>query len=165
MSVIIGIDPGIAQTGFGVIDADSSRFRHITHGTIQTASDKTTGQRLLKIHRGITDILHTYKPEMGGVECLYFARNISSAMPVAQARGVVLLAFEEEGVLAKEYPPQEIKQAITGSGRAEKIQVQELVRIILGLENIPRPDHAADALAAAICCYNAEITHARLAQA
>ncbi|MBT3274916.1 MAG: crossover junction endodeoxyribonuclease RuvC [Spirochaetales bacterium] len=155
MITFLGVDPGLAKTGYGVIGIKGGKMLHLTHGTISTDSSIAAGLRLSKIHTEIRRIIKTYKPKVGGIESLYFAKNITSAMPVAQARGVVLLAFAQEGTDAKEFPPQEIKQAITGNGRATKAQVQELVRFLLALDEIPRPDHSADALAAAICCFHA----------
>ena len=154
MTVVLGIDPGIAQTGYGIVHAESSRYRYVSHGTIVTKPDWITGVRLNKIFRGIAEVVAEYTPEVAGVESLYFSKNSSSAIPVAQARGVVLLALYRAGIEVREFPPQDIKQAISGSGRADKRQVQELVRVLLGLPEIPRPDHAADALATAICCIN-----------
>jgi crossover junction endodeoxyribonuclease RuvC len=155
MTVLIGIDPGIARTGYGVVRAgDAGDLHHLTHGTIPTDAADPVGRRLGVIHDRISELLKTYRPSMAGVECLYFARNISSAFPVAYARGVILLALHQAGVPVWEYPPQEIKQALTGNGRAAKDQVQELVRFLLGLPDPPVPDHASDALAAAICCFH-----------
>lgn len=162
MTTILGIDPGLAQTGYGVISVSGNKLSHVTHGSISTASGLDTGKRLKKIYREVEAVISKYSPDIGAVESLYFARNISSAFPVAQARGVVLLAFALAEVEAREFPPLEIKQAITGSGRAHKDQVQELVRFLLALEEIPRPDHAADALAAAICCYHTVLTENRI---
>ena len=164
MIVVIGIDPGIAQTGYGVIEADERGYRHLDHGMIRTEPDLATGRRLVRIHDAVTEVAQTYRPAIAGIESLYFSKNISSAFPVAYARGVVLMAFEQLEIPVNEYPPQEIKQAITGHGRAEKGQVQELVRFLLGLPERPKSDHAADALAAAICCYNATYAAARLAE-
>ena len=154
MTTFLGIDPGLAKTGYGIIQISSGALKHVTHGTISTESSVPTGDRLKEIHTKVRKLIKTYKPDIGGVESLYFAKNITSAIPVAQARGVVLLAFSQEKTEAKEFPPQEIKQAITGNGRAEKQQVQELVKFLLSLDDIPRSDHAADALAVAICCYH-----------
>lgn len=109
-------------------------------------------------------IVKRYQPDAGGIESLFFAKNISSAIPVAQARGVVLLAFAQANIVAKEFPPREIKQMITGSGRADKQQVQNLVRFLLALEEVPKPDHAADALAVAICCFHALSVEVKLSQ-
>jgi crossover junction endodeoxyribonuclease RuvC len=112
------------------------------------------GRRLARIYEKLEEVIQTYQPAEAGVESLFFAKNISSAMPVAQAKGVILFLLESHGIPVSEYPPQAIKQAIVGRGRAEKHQVQELLRVLLGLKEVPRPDHAADALAAAICHYN-----------
>jgi crossover junction endodeoxyribonuclease RuvC len=159
MTRVLGIDPGLAATGWGVVETDGTRYRHIDHGVIKTSPRDEPGQRLLKLSREIHEVIRLHAPEQSGVENLYFAKNATSAIPVAQARGVVLLALAESGVPAAEYPPQAIKQAVVGNGRAEKHQVQELVRMLLGLESIPKPDHASDALAAAIC----HIAHNKMA--
>lgn len=151
MTRVLGIDPGLASLGWGVVEVDGTKYRHIAHGVIKTTPRESPGERLMKLHHDISSIIRKYGPEQSGVENLYFARNATSAIPVAQARGVVLLALTECGVTIGEYPPQAIKQAIVGRGRAEKYQVQELVRMLLGLESVPKPDHASDALAAAIC--------------
>jgi crossover junction endodeoxyribonuclease RuvC len=151
MTRVLGIDPGLAATGWGVVETDGTRYSHIAHNVIKTSPRDSPGQRLLKIYQEVREVITAYAPEQCGVENLYFARNATSAIPVAQARGVVLLALTERGVPTAEYPPQAIKQAVVGNGRAEKHQVQELVRMLLGLESIPKPDHASDALAAAIC--------------
>lgn len=151
MTRVLGVDPGLASTGWGIVEIQATRYRHIAHGVIRTAARQPIGERLLKISSEIREIISDYGPDQSGVESLYFAKNATSAIPVAQARGVVLLALAEIGIPSHEYPPQAIKQAIVGQGRAEKAQVQELVRMLLGLEEIPRPDHASDALAAAIC--------------
>jgi crossover junction endodeoxyribonuclease RuvC len=148
---ILGIDPGLAETGFGIIDAGGGRLVHVVHGVISTPPDMDAGYRLLRIYDTISALVGEYAPAEAGIENLYFAKNISSALPVAQARGVALLVFAQKSLAVGAYPPQTIKQAVVGHGRAEKQQVQELVRILLGLEAVPSPDHAADALAAAIC--------------
>ncbi|MBN1686779.1 MAG: crossover junction endodeoxyribonuclease RuvC [Spirochaetales bacterium] len=152
--IILGIDPGLAKTGYGVIRIEGDRISHVTHDIISTGSNLHIGERLAIIFAAIDSAIKLHRPDYAAVENLYFAKNISSAFPVAQARGVVLLALAQGGVDTREYTPLEIKQAITGSGRAEKAQVQELVRFLLALQEIPKPDHAADALAAAICCYH-----------
>jgi crossover junction endodeoxyribonuclease RuvC len=151
MSSILGVDPGLAHTGWGIIDSAGGRYRLVAHGVITTGAGQHPGARLDHLYREVVTLLERYRPAEAGVENLYFARNATSAIPVAQARGVVLLALERAGVRAAEYTPQAIKQAIVGQGRAEKAQVQELIRVILGLPEVPAPDHAADALAAAIC--------------
>lgn len=151
MSLILGVDPGLAHTGWGLIDAGDMRYRLVDHGVITTQAADTPGCRLKRLYDAVTALLSRYGPTEAGVENLYFAKNATSAIPVAQARGVVLLALEQAGVTAAEYTPQAIKQAIVGQGRAEKSQVQELLRVLLGLAEIPTPDHASDALAAAVC--------------
>lgn len=148
---VMGVDPGLASTGWGVVDADGSRQRHVDHGVIKTPAHTPIGERLKSIYLEVEQLIERFGPAEAGIESLYFARNATSAIPVAQARGVVFLAFALAHVPSFEYPPQAIKQSIVGQGRADKSQVQELVRVLLGLGTIPRPDHAADALAAALC--------------
>ena len=153
---VLGLDPGLADTGFGVIEVGKGHIRYLDHGSIATSPKLTTGERLQKIRDAVVEVIERHRPAKAGVETLYFSKNVSSAIPVAQARGVLLLTLHELGVPAFEFSPQQIKSAITGSGRADKRQVQELVRMLLGLSDYPKPDHAADALAAAICCYHTE---------
>ncbi len=148
---IIGIDPGLANTGWGVIEADTRRVRHVSHGSIETTSDTPLPQRLLVIHQALNTILHTWQPIEAAIETLYFGKNITSALPVAEARGVLCMTLAEFGVPVHELTPHAIKQAVVGAARAEKEQVQEMTRVLLGLDAIPRPNHAADALGAAIC--------------
>ena len=159
MRTLIGIDPGLAATGWGVIRFDGSRFFHVAHGVVRTTSDLTLSGRLLAIHSAMRKLLSKYDPAEAGVEELYFARNASSAMQVAHARGVVLLALGQKGVPVECYSPQLVKQAVIGRGRADKDQVQRLVGVLLGLELVPSPDHAADALAVAICHANRRQTY------
>jgi len=147
---VLGIDPGLASTGWGIIDSSGTRHRYIDHGTISTSSRELPERRLLSLYREITSLIDAFKPSGMGIETLFFTKNISSALPVAQARGVVLLAAGEKGLAVGEYSPVTIKQSVVGAGGAAKAQVQEMVRILLGLQDIPEPDHAADALAAAI---------------
>ena len=154
MRTVIGIDPGLASTGWGVVAFDGSRFRHLAHGVITTGPDSPLSARLHSIHREISDVLARFRPAEAGVEELFFAKNVTSAINVAHARGVVLLALEEKGIEVGCYSPQQVKQAVVGRGRGDKEQVQRLVAVILGLEGVPRPDHAADALAMAICHVN-----------
>lgn len=156
---ILGVDPGLASTGLAVVDASARSFRHVYSGVVTTDPGMAVGERLDAIYRAVVELIQRYKPREAGVESLYFAKNATSAIPVAQARGVVLLALAHGGIEAAEYPPQAIKQAIVGTGRAEKRQVQELVRIILGLTSVPASDHAADALAAAVCHYHSTGGH------
>ena len=154
MRTLIGIDPGLAATGWGVVRFDGSRFMHVGHGVVKTTPDLPLPQRLLKIHTEIKKILVRYAPQEAGIEELFFSRNTSSAMQVAHARGVVLLTLGTRGIPVSFYSPQHVKQAVIGRGRADKVQVQRLVSVVLGLKEIPGPDHAADALAVAICHAN-----------
>jgi crossover junction endodeoxyribonuclease RuvC len=150
VSRIIGIDPGLASTGWGIVEADGARLRYIDHGCIQTKPDTPHAERLLFIHNELRAILERFHPALSAMETLFFARNAKTAMPVGEARGVLCMTLAQAGLALREFSPNALKQAITGVARAEKRQVQEMVRLILGLESIPRPDHAADALAAAI---------------
>lgn len=151
MTTLIGIDPGLAATGWGVVGFDGARFRHVAHGVIATDPDLDLPERLRDIHEGIIAVLDRYRPDEAGVEELYFARNVASAIPVAHARGVVVLALGQRRIPVGFYQPQQVKQAVIGKGRAEKGQVQRLVAVLLGLEEVPSPAHAADALAVAVC--------------
>ncbi len=148
--IILGIDPGLADVGWGIIRTDGIRHAYVACGTVQTAPDQPGPERLGRISQGLCGIMEAYQPTEAGVETLYFAKNVSSALPVAQARGVILLELYRHGLTVGEYTPLQIKQALVGNGRAEKAQVQEMVRMLLKLEDVPRPDHAADALAAGI---------------
>jgi crossover junction endodeoxyribonuclease RuvC len=159
---ILGIDPGLAATGFGIIECRPASYRYIAHRTVVTPSGIEIGRRLEIIHTGLLQIIREYQPNEAGVESLFFAKNITSAIPVAQARGVILLTLAMENIPAAEYPPQAIKQALVGNGRAEKGQVQELVKMLLQLSAVPSPDHAADALAAAICHSNTSVMNKRI---
>jgi len=147
----MGIDPGLAHAGWGIVSHDGQRGRHVAHGVLNTKSNQPSSLRLQSLFKGLCSVLEEYKPESVAIETLYFAKNISSALPVAQARGVLLLAAAESGIPAFEYTPLQIKQAVVGNGRADKNQVQMMVALLLKLPESPKPDHAADALAAAIC--------------
>jgi crossover junction endodeoxyribonuclease RuvC len=140
--------------GYGVIESAAGSLRHLCHGCITTSKDQETGARLLSIFASIADLIEEWEPAMAAMESLYFWKNVSSALPVSEAKGVIRLAFARAGVPLAEYSPTAIKQAVSGSARSEKAQVQEMVRLILGQREIPKPDHAADALAAAICRAN-----------
>jgi len=147
----VGIDPGIASVGYGVVQSLGGKLELVAHGCIETKATDAMGPRLALIYHAIRSILDQYAPDVGSIEELYFFRNVSSALPVAEARGVIRLAFEEKNIRLLEYSPNAIKKAVTGTARADKYQVQEMVRVLLGMTEIPKPDHAADALAAAIC--------------
>lgn len=150
---ILGIDPGTGILGFGVIEIDSKNKAHLVDaGVIRTPVHEDTSVRLLTIYNELTSLIKELKPKVMSVEKLFFAQNVTTAMTVAQARGVVLLCGQQHGMELYEYTPLQIKQAITGYGRADKKQIQEMVRVILGLKETPKPDDCADALAAALCC-------------
>jgi len=134
-----------------VLEASGERLRYIAHGCIETGPEKSRGERLLFIYKSFIKILKTYKPTEAAIENLYFGKNISSAMAVAEARGVLFTTLTAQGLPVMELTPNAIKKAVVGVTRADKSQIQEMVRLILGLKEIPRPEHAADALGAAIC--------------
>ncbi len=147
---ILGIDPGTGILGFGVIDVQGAQVQLVDAGVIRTPVHEDDAVRLLTIYEELTDIIAANKPAIMSVEKLFFARNVTTAMTVAQARGVVLLCGKQAGLHLFEYTPMQIKQAITGYGKADKKQMQEMVRVLLKLEEVPKPDDCADALAAAL---------------
>jgi crossover junction endodeoxyribonuclease RuvC len=150
---ILGIDPGTGILGFGVIDLDDKgKISLVDAGVIRTPVHQPDSERLVTIYDELHEIITTSKPTVMSVEKLFFAQNVTTAMSVSQARGVVLLCGKQHNLDLYEYSPQQIKLAITGHGRADKKQMQEMVRILLALKEVPKPDDAADALAAAICC-------------
>ena len=153
--LVIGIDPGTATTGYGLVEEENNgAIKAVSFGVITTEPTAKPEDRLLEIHQKINEILLLHRPESGAVEKLFFQKNVSTAIAVGQARGVVLMSFAEAKIPVDEYTPNEVKQAVTGYGSADKRQVQEMVKTILGLNDIPRPDDAADALAIAICHIN-----------
>jgi crossover junction endodeoxyribonuclease RuvC len=154
MSVIIGIDPGLSGTGYGILEKKNSRLYHIAHGVIKTEAGVPMGIRLVHIANQLKKVIKTFAPKQAAVETLYFLKNIKSALPVAQVRGIIIYLLSEYGIEAGEYTPLQVKQAVVGRGRAEKRQIQEMLKMILGLNEIPTPDHAADALAVAFCHSN-----------
>jgi len=148
--ITIGIDPGTALLGYGVIESnDESKL--IDYGVVETASSISMPDRLKFLHEAITELLARHRPDVLAVEQLFFARNVTTAISVGQARGVILLAAAQAGIRVVEYSPSEVKQAVVGYGKAEKSQMQEMVRIILDMDHPPHPDDAADALAVALC--------------
>lgn len=149
---ILGIDPGTGILGFGIIEVERGQSKLVDGGVIRTPVKEDDAVRLLTIYDELTEIIKQNKPDVMSVEKLFFARNVTTAMTVSQARGVVLLCAKQAGLPIYEYTPMQIKQAITGYGKADKKQMQEMVRVILQLKEIPKPDDAADALAAAITC-------------
>jgi crossover junction endodeoxyribonuclease RuvC len=153
--LVIGIDPGTAITGYGLIrGSEDGSLAVVDYGAIRTASDMAMPQRLLELYRRLKEILLLHRPDTGAVEKLFFQRNVRTAISVGQGRGVALLALAEAGLEAGEYTPLQIKQAVVGYGGADKNQVQQMVRALLNLDEIPRPDDAADALAVAICHFH-----------
>jgi crossover junction endodeoxyribonuclease RuvC len=151
----LGVDPGTATTGFGLVnETESGELQVIEFGVIRTKSTQKTEERLLEIYQKIKQLILLHQPDSGAVEKLFFQNNITSGISVGQARGVVLLAMAEAAIPVGEYTPMEVKQAVAGYGGAEKRQVQEMVKAILGLKEIAKPDDAADALAIAICHLN-----------
>ncbi len=149
--VILGIDPGVARTGWGVVSKDSGKLKMLGYGCVSTGSSLEAPVRLLFIFREINRIIEDYKPDIAGLEKLFFNTNVMTAMGVGEARGVVMLALARVGVKIEEFTPLQVKQAVAGYGRAEKIQVQKMVMALLHLTKVPKPDDAADALAVAIC--------------
>jgi crossover junction endodeoxyribonuclease RuvC len=150
--ITLGIDPGIAITGYGIIKEEQDGCLIVLeYGVIRTSAEQTQADRLVHLYQKIKQLILLHQPEMGAVEKLFFERNVRTALNVGQARGVALLAMGELGLKIGEYTPLEVKQAVAGYGGADKNQVQQMVKTILGLESIPRPDDAADALAVAIC--------------
>lgn len=148
---IIGIDPGTATTGFGIIDVDTrGNYQMVDGGVITTPSTAAMPERLITLHNELAEVIAATKPEAAAVELLYFSSNVTTAITVGQARGVILLTLAQAGLNPAEYNPMQIKQAITGYGGAKKPQMQEMVKILLKLKTVPKPDDAADALAIAI---------------
>ena len=147
----IGIDPGTATTGYGLVQEKDGSLTVLDYGVIQTAPELAMPERLLEIYRQLKRIILLHRPESSAVEKLFFQRNVRTALSVGQARGVILLALAEARLPVFEYTPLEVKQAVAGYGGADKNQVQQMVRALLSLNEIPQPDDAADALAIAIC--------------
>lgn len=148
--ITLGIDPGTARLGYGLVEAATDPIL-IDFGVIETAATVDMPSRLSGLYDAVTTLISTHHPDVLAVEQLIFARNVTTAISVGQARGVVLLAAARGGIAIAEYSPSEVKHAVTGYGKADKTQIQEMVRIILGMEFVPTPDDAADALAVALC--------------
>ncbi|HUD10919.1 MAG TPA: crossover junction endodeoxyribonuclease RuvC [Candidatus Saccharimonadia bacterium] len=147
---IIGVDPGTATTGFGIIEYSRGKSTFVDAGVITTPAGQPMPERLITIHAELAQVIAETKPDQAAVELLYFATNVTTAISVGQARGVILLTLAEAGLIPAEYTPMQIKQAVTGYGGAKKPQIQEMVRVLLKLPTIPHPDDAADGLAIAI---------------
>lgn len=148
---VLGIDPGTAITGYGVVEEAGGELKALTFGVIRTPAGQPLPLRLQRIYQVVKDLATTWEPSSAAVEELFFSSNVRTAMSVGQARGVVLLALADAGLTAVEYTPSATKQAVTGYGKADKAQMQEMTRLLLGLQEAPQPDDAADALAIAIC--------------
>lgn len=149
--IVLGIDPGLANTGWGMIELQGPRCRPIAYGCISTPASEDVASRLRKIHDELAVVIERYRPSECAVESVFFGTNAKSAFATGQARGVALLATSERRLALAEYSPVQIKSVVVGSGTADKAQVTYMVRTLLGLDHDPRPDHAADALAVAIC--------------
>jgi crossover junction endodeoxyribonuclease RuvC len=159
--IVLGIDPGVANTGYGIVSSVGSRLQALGFGVIQTRSDSPPEARLAEIHADVTELIAGFEVDAVAVEGLYFGANVVSAMAVGQARGIVLLAAAQRGVPVHSYTPQQVKAAVCGSGRADKQQVAHMASRLLGMSSSSRPDHATDALAVALC----EVNRAPLAGA
>ncbi|PIR54891.1 crossover junction endodeoxyribonuclease RuvC [Candidatus Peregrinibacteria bacterium CG10_big_fil_rev_8_21_14_0_10_36_19] len=154
MTRIIGIDPGTAITGYSIIDSQKGKITLVDYGCIRTQKGLSQGIRLNQIAQDITTLIKKYKPDQASIEKLFFKNNVTTAMTVSEARGVIMQKLAEEGINPEEFTPLQIKTAVCGYGKADKKMVQEMVKIITGLEKTPQPDDAADAIAAAICLAN-----------
>jgi crossover junction endodeoxyribonuclease RuvC len=163
--IVLGIDPGVAHTGYGVVAQHQGRLVALDGGVLETAAGIDPALRLADIHAGVAALIEEHRPDALAVEDLYFGANARSAFAVGQARGVVLLAAGQRGLPCASYTPQQVKGSVCGSGRAAKDQVQRMVQALLSLPELPRPDHAADALAVAICHANGAPLRAALATA
>ena len=149
--VILGIDPGYAILGYGILSCDRGKYTVLDYGVIETKADRTFPERLEILHRGVTLLIEKYRPDHIAFEELFFYHNAKTAIQVAAGRGVALLAAQQAGLPLYEYTPMQIKLSVTGDGHADKLQVQTMVKLLLKLKEIPKPDDAADALGAAIC--------------
>lgn len=161
----LGIDPGTATTGFGLVREEHDEYVLVDCGVIATSANEPMPRRLLRLHSELSGLISACKPDAVAVEELFFNKNVRTAMSVSQARGVILLAAAQSDIPAYEYTPLQVKQAVVGYGRAEKHQVQEMVRLLLGLESPPQPDDAADAVAVALCHLQSARIYQRLAEA
>lgn len=155
--VIIGVDPGTAIIGFGLIKDTKRKLEMIEYGCIKTDPKYSTAERLLKLDKDLEKIIKKHKPDKAAVEDIFFFKNLKTAIKVSQARGVILARLAKMHIPICEYTPLQVKQAVTSYGRAEKKQVQQMVKLLLNLKSIPKPDDAADALAVAICCANSNL--------
>ena len=148
---IFGIDPGSDRTGYGCVDSDGGRHQLVVCGALKAPAHSTFPEKLLGVHDGLAALLARWRPECVAVESLFYACNVRSALRLGHARGVAVLAAVEAGLPVREYTPAEVKRAVVGYGRAEKHQVQEMIKLLLGLNSVPAPHDVADALAVAVC--------------
>jgi crossover junction endodeoxyribonuclease RuvC len=162
--IVLGIDPGLANTGYGVVERRGGRLLALDGGVIQTRAGVPQERRLTDIHAGVDALIREHHPDAVALEELYFGQNVRTAFAVGQARGVVMLVAGQHGLPCASYTPQQVKAAVCGSGRAEKDQVARMVKTLLALSEEPRPDHAADALAVAVCHANCAPLTMALAQ-
>jgi len=153
--IIIGIDPGTAITGYGIVKKDKNCLKCLEYGCIRTDSILPQGERLKKINSELNKLIKKYRPEVMAVENIYFFKNLKTAMPVSQSKGIILFTAAKKKIPVYEFTPPQVKMTITGFGRASKKQMQEMIKVIFKLEKIPKPDDAADALSIAVCCANA----------
>ena len=149
--IVFGVDPGLANTGWGVVDYDGRDYRPVSYGVIETDTSESLEKRITTIANELGMLAGKYKADVVSMEDIFFTKNITSAIAVAKVIGAAVLRFDQLGLETYLYSPLQVKTAVTGMGRAEKIQVQEMVKVLLRLKTIPRPDHAADALADCIC--------------
>lgn len=161
---VLGVDPGTARMGWGVVEGEEEP-RLVAYGTLTTAAGRPPSDRLYELFLALREVVACHQPDTAALEELFFARNVRTALAVGQARGAALVALAEAGLVVHEYSPLEVKMAVTGYGGAEKAQVQEMVRALLSLAEIPRPDDAADALAVALCHLHSARTRELIAQA
>ena len=154
--LILGVDPGTVAIGLGLIEYKNKKVSLVIFDCLSTNPKETTAERLDDLHSQLVKFLKKHKPDIVAVEDLFFFKNLKTAIKVSQARGVILQAISQQKIKVFEYTPLQIKQALTGYGRAEKHQVQQMVKAVLSLKEIPKPDDAADALAAAICCAHSQ---------
>jgi len=155
--IILGLDPGLADTGYGVIKAEGARLTCLAYGSIKTPAGQALIDRLDTLHRELDKIIKKHKPQLAAVEQLFFNKNVSTALIVGQARGVLLLTLRQNKLPVFDFTPGQVKAAVAAYGQATKTQVQKMVKMILNLKEIPKPDDAADALALAICALNSRI--------
>lgn len=159
---VMGVDPGTALMGYGIVEGAGSREWAVDYGALRTAADLAAELRLQSLYRGLVDLILQHKPDLLAVEELFFGRNVTTAIHVGQARGIVLLAAADNGIPIREFTPMQVKMAVTGYGRAEKPQVQTMVKTLLALREVPRPDDVADALAVAIAALHGSNLAAKL---